>query len=70
MLCWDVNGLFDKLSIPRLIGFISSHDISSLVETWAQYGIDFAKILPKYVCFQTISNTIHKRGGCSGGVAV
>ena len=69
ILCWNINGLGDKLGFRELHSMIKSHDIIAFVETMK--GTLFQQYLPGYQSYhfpRTVKHRCAKRD--SGGILV
>ena len=70
LICWNIEGLKNKLAWNDFIEFVTGYDIIGFVETWAKSNDDMCNALPGYSCFSTIRPKHSHKGRCSGGAAI
>ena len=70
ILCWNVEGLINRLACMEVSDFLLKYDIICLCETFLIQSFDSNLKFPNYVCIQKPAIDLGRGGRASGGVLI
>ena len=69
-MCWNIEGLKNKLYDDDFVNFLKSFDIFGLTETWSCDQTELSDVFNQYFCVFCPAKKDKKFGRPMGGVAV